>query len=349
MMHDFYSKHCNPPKKYGTREHEQFLATWTHNQRAKKNKGLNPELCERIEREFPWWSWDPLVDALERNITQMHAFYAAHGEPKKGGVRENEASLANWVGKLRGDKKKGLTPELSARIDREFYWWSWDLLSESLDETVQNLTKFYTVYGEPRRDGVRTSDEHFLSRWIGCRRQDKKNGRNIDLCDWLQKEFSWWTWDPIADEQETKIKQMHLFYAKYGLPKQHGIRANETSCASWMTKRRQDKKHGRNPELCARVEREFKWWNWNPRDTMTVTNLKHLLRERGLNVGGTKTTLIARLRQNDASLVLHEEEAEQADSSGSGELPAYEQPDEEANDTSASGKPEFYSIYLFEY
>ena len=355
QMHVFYAEH-GESKRGGVRENEDSLATWISTQRTNKKKGLNPELCARVEQEFPWWSWDPLADAIEQNITQMHAFYAAHGEPKKGGVRENEASLAIWIGTQR--RKKGLNPELCARVEREFPWWSWDPWADVLDRTITQMHVFYAAHGHPKHGGVR-ENEAFLSSWIGTQRTNKKKGLNPELCARVEREFPWWSWDPLTDSIEQNITRMHVFYAAHGHPKHGGVRENEAFLSSWINKRRTQKKKGLNPELCARVEREFSWWSWKGLTTrnktpdtnssddyfsMTSSALKDLLRERGLAVGGSKPTLIERLRQNDVSLVANEEEIGQ-DVSGSGEelIPL----DEEANDVSASGKNKFYLNYLF--
>jgi hypothetical protein len=124
QLQAFYAAH-GEPKKGGIRENEASLATWMTKLRSNKMKGLKPELCARVECEFPWWRWDPKADALDQTISQLQAFYAAHGEPKKGGVRENEASLANWIVKQRSNKMKGLNRHLSERVECQLPWLSW--------------------------------------------------------------------------------------------------------------------------------------------------------------------------------------------------------------------------------
>jgi hypothetical protein len=153
---------------------------------------------------------------------------------------------------------------------------------------------------------------------------------------------------------------MHVFYAAHGEPKNGGVRENEASLAKWISRQRNNKKKGLNPELCARVEREFPWWKWKVLPTrnktpdtnssddyfsMTSSALKDILRDRGLAVGGTKTKLIERLMQSDASLGVNEEEPEQADFTGSDELP--HKPDEDADNDLASGKTNIFLIIYF--
>jgi hypothetical protein len=41
------------------RENELALLNWIQARRQDKSKEINPELCAQVEREFPWWTWDP--------------------------------------------------------------------------------------------------------------------------------------------------------------------------------------------------------------------------------------------------------------------------------------------------
>jgi hypothetical protein len=199
----------------------------------------------------------------------MHTFYAEHGEPKKSGVRENEEYLAQRIVNLRQAKKKGVNPEVCARVQREFPWWSWDPLADALERTITQLHNFYAVHGEPKKDSVR-ENEHSLSIWIKNIRQNKKKGLNPELCARIEREFPWWSWDVFADAFERTIKLMHVFYAAHGVPKNCGVRENEASLATWISYQRKNKKKGKNPELCARIEQEFPWWKWTPRTDDSV-------------------------------------------------------------------------------
>ena len=342
MMHTFYAAY-GEPKQRGTRENENTLGIWVNNLRRRRP----PDLCARIEREFPWWSWDPSADALERSITEMHVFYAVHGEPKLKGIRENEASLATWINNIRQKKKKGLIPEVCARVEREFPWWSWDPFADALERTITQVHVFYAAHGEPKNGGVRENEDS-LATWIGTLRSTKKKGLNTELCLRIEREFPWWRWDPRTEIHDRNIKLLHVFYEAHGLPKQKGVRENEALLATWIDRQRLNKKKGLNLELCTRIEREFSWWKWTGRlkksadaveyDSMTISDLKAILRERGLAVGGAKPPLIERLLQNDAYLVAYKDEIGQ-DVSESGEVLI--QHNEEAVDVSASGMTKF--------
>ena len=359
MIHTFYAQHGDAPKRCGKREKENSLSAWIGTRRKDKKKGINLELCARIEVEFAWWSWDPTIDAIEKNIELMHSFYAAHGEPPKNyGIREHEKSLFSWINNRRQDKKLNRNSELCDRVVREFNWWSWDPCMDSHIQYIHQLHTFYAAHGKPQQRGLH-ENERTLALWIGTRRKDKRKGRNPELCTRIEDEFDWWCWNPLDDALERNINLMHAFYAAHGEPKNGGVRGNEKFLAKWVSHLRDDKKKGRNVDLCARMITEFHWWKWIARteessdaveyNSMTVPNLKDLLRSRGLAVGGSKPNLIERLRQNDAQLVAYEEETEQDGSSESDELPNLQTPsEEEADDVSVSGKIKFnHSIYFY--
>ena len=129
-------------------------------------------------------------DELETTIQALHAFYAKYGIPKKYGVRENEKSLAVWIGKIRQAKKKGENAEFCARCDHEFPWLSWDPFADGREKTIQDLHTFYAKYGKPNTRGVR-ENEHSLGLWIGRIRRDKKKGKKLELCARIESEFPW--------------------------------------------------------------------------------------------------------------------------------------------------------------
>ena len=126
---------------------EKELARWIANRRKDKKAKRNQELCERIEMEFPWWSWDPVAEKHESKIASLHEFYAKYGEPKIEGTRENEVALSIWIAKRRRDNKLSKKKELCDRIEKEFDWWSWDPVQEHHERTIKELHAFYAQYG----------------------------------------------------------------------------------------------------------------------------------------------------------------------------------------------------------
>jgi hypothetical protein len=103
-----------------------------------------------------------MSDAFERNILQLHAFYAKHGEPKHGGVRENEASLAIWMGNQRKNKKKGLNPELCARVEREFPWWRWTVWQRRHTSLASETGSVDILSEEPDVSTSKTEIKNYL-------------------------------------------------------------------------------------------------------------------------------------------------------------------------------------------
>jgi hypothetical protein len=221
QMHAFYDKYHEPPKQKGKRENEKELSRWVHTRRT--SKGKNDELDNRIVREFHWWSWDPLAEQFDKKINQMYAFYEKYREPpKQQGKRENEKELSRWM-QLRRVKKGG-NPEIDSRIVREFPWWSWDPLSERVEEKIKQMHAFYEKYHEPPKHCGKRENEKELAAWILNHRVRK----NPEIDDRIVREFPWWVWNPLAERFEENIKQMHAFYDKYHEPpKLDGKRENE--------------------------------------------------------------------------------------------------------------------------
>lgn len=272
MLHTFYAEH-GLPKKDGRREKERFLSAWISTRRREKKSGKNATFCDRIEREFHWWSWDPHSDRFNTNFQELHDFYALYGEPKQRGVNKNEHHLAMWINTRKMEKMKGLNLDVCARIDREFSWWKWDKKSDVTDKIIQRLHTFYKVHGVPKHDSA-CKNERALNSWIVRRRRDKRNDLNADLCSRIETEFDWWTWDPITEMHDNNFQLLHKFYAQFGEPKQNGLHLNEKVLAAWITSRRQDKKNGLSSDLCARVDREFAWWRWDPITEIHGTNIQ---------------------------------------------------------------------------
>ena len=135
----FYENHKDTPKHHGKRENEKTLASWiSHRRCAKKTDKLSLELEGMILKEFgSWWSWDAPGAAQEKSIKDLKAFYEQHKDtPKYSGKRENEKTLAKWIGLRRREKKTDkLSLELEGMIRKEFgSWWYWDAQEKSIKE-----------------------------------------------------------------------------------------------------------------------------------------------------------------------------------------------------------------------
>ena len=267
QLHEFHAMH-GVPRHGGKRENEKYLANWISRRSGDNRSGRNVALCNRLRREFPWIVWEIKVRRRpDVAIKMMHDFCQKYGDlPKQLGKRENEIYLAAWIRERRDDYKKGKNAALCETCEREFHGWIWDAsLKIDLDYWLPRIRQFYASYGEPPREGGKRPDEHELAKWIGNRRTDKKKGKNLDICERLQQEFLWWSWDSLLAIHQNAVKKLELFHSKYGVPKQDGIREDEAYLALWMVQRRKDKKKGLNSELCDQIEAKFLWWQWDPK------------------------------------------------------------------------------------
>ena len=108
----FYKEHGEPPKNAGTRPNEKILFKYISHRRGDKKTGdLSPELEEKIIKELPWLSWDPIFDSHLKIIEEIGEFYNIWGEkPKNGGKRDHESRLASWIATRRKNKKVNKLP-----------------------------------------------------------------------------------------------------------------------------------------------------------------------------------------------------------------------------------------------
>ena len=123
----FYDVHGEPKQK-GKRPNETILASWIVSRRQeKRKKKMSSERITRIEEEFKdWWSWQPLVDYVERMLSGCKDFFDKHGfSPKINGEHESEKELADWIGRIRQCYKNGENMALCKRIENLFPWWIW--------------------------------------------------------------------------------------------------------------------------------------------------------------------------------------------------------------------------------
>jgi Helicase associated domain/Helicase conserved C-terminal domain len=80
--------------------------------------GLRPEQVNRLEKEIPGWSWDPLADWFEQNLKETKEFVQQHGRLP----RRSENKPGRWLGHLR-EKKNKLGVERRSRLDQEIPGW----------------------------------------------------------------------------------------------------------------------------------------------------------------------------------------------------------------------------------
>jgi len=125
-LHVFYKDNGVKPRRTHLDKNVRELATWISNRCNDKKLGINKELCDHIETEFPWWKWNYRAGCHDDTIQLLKVFYSQYGVPNKRGTRRKEKYLGTWISLRRLDKQKGLNKELCDRIDREFPWWKWE-------------------------------------------------------------------------------------------------------------------------------------------------------------------------------------------------------------------------------
>ena len=276
----FHTKH-GVPRHRGTLPNEQYAASWIISRRQeKKNKKLAPERIARIEEEFAdWWSWNPLVDYVERMLLGCKDFFDKHGfSPKKNGEHEGEIELADWIGRIRERYKHGKNMALCNRIENLFPWWIWVVRDEMHEERIEQLHEFLKTFKEmPKFHGPR-KNEASLASWVNGRRDDKRENRNPELCKRMEDEFKdFWVWEPKDSKVEKWISELQQFDSIYHEgPKNGGDRENEDRLARWIDTLRQDVKNEKRLELWHRLQQMFKWWSIDPWGDYHRDNLKKL-------------------------------------------------------------------------
>ena len=267
-LKDFYAEH-GEPRREGKRDNESTIASWIGGFRQKKRLGLlDVETVRRIEYEFPWWSWNPFLEAFDAKLKLLKLFYDKHTEaPKRKGIHENEQPLSDWCHNVRERKRKGiLAQNLIDRINIDFPWFSWNPRDDEFHEKLGKLVIFYkTFQEEPLQRGSR-NNERLLGLWIQFIRKRKRAGLLSSIrFELIERQCPWFKWEPTIDVIENNFRMMHEFYSSFKeIPKKKGSRKNEAFLWKWLTHYRE---HYRKGKLCAeiidRINREFPWWVWS--------------------------------------------------------------------------------------
>ena len=249
-LQEFYTKYGEAPRNKGLRENEGLLYSWISSRRLNRTKDtIEEKLIEKIEKDLPWFSWNPLDEKYKEALNNLSKFYDKYKEePKSKGKREDklEHKLASWLISKRSDRKSGkLSQEIIKDIENIFPNFKWTPKEEERDNTIQQLKSFYSRYNEePKINGKRDDNEHYLASWMGQKRNlIKKDTINTSIHELIKENLPWFSLNPILDTHNKSISQLNDFYKKYKEPpKIKGLRENEHILASWMSTRRRDKK-----------------------------------------------------------------------------------------------------------
>ena len=238
-----------------------ILGSWIGSQRAAKRKGkLSPERVSRLEA-LTSWSWDPSLDAWERNFAALCEFRERNGRrPYFTDVAE-EKQLANWEARQRVVWKQGKLP--SERVGRleSLSDWSWDRFSEVWEQNFEDLVSFYDEnkrWPYQRAAGKEGVLAHWLNNQRTAWRKDLLSPERVERLASLPD----WTWDWLADTWEQNFAAFCEFHEKHGhwpRQKEAGVKVRE---GKWATVQRTAWKNGKlSPEHAARLE-ALPGWSW---------------------------------------------------------------------------------------
>lgn len=83
MILAFHAEYGEFPKLGGLRLNETSLARWVSARRREKREGHNPDVCAIIEKEIPFWVWDPTQEPVEYASDARAAFEIKRTEFQK--------------------------------------------------------------------------------------------------------------------------------------------------------------------------------------------------------------------------------------------------------------------------
>ena len=245
------------PKSVGEKDNgnEGILGAWIIARRQNKKNGSLPlEFEAKINKFCPWFTWETkeerLISKYKCMIAEIKEFFHTYGKPKAKGERPKESIYGEWIQTVKEAKKNNkLDSEIENLINSELPWFIWgNTNTKNTNKTVKELQLFYERHGEPKHKGEKENGlEHKLAVWITNRRVEKRKGKlDIDLENLIKQSFPWFIWEPYDDKFLTTLNELQTFYAEFGEPKFDGDRkfGKEKELASWMSKRRQDKKKG---------------------------------------------------------------------------------------------------------
>lgn len=114
---------------------------------------------------------------------------------------------------------------------------------------INELVQFYSIYGEyPLRNGTRGNESN-LAEWVKKRRQDKKLDKlDSTLEQVIIEKLPWLNFKSAYINKHIKtIEEIKKFYEIHNSkPIHQGSRTeNETRLATYIARRRQDKKQGK--------------------------------------------------------------------------------------------------------
>ena len=165
------------------------LGQWVMTQRANKGK-LSPERIARLDKLG--FIWDPLAEDWEINFAALERFKQREGHIRPAALyHENGLRLGSWV-RTQRSRKRYLSPERIARLDKLGF--SWRLVGHAGSNWETNfaaLERFKQREGHVCPVSTHKEDRLSLGRWVGSQRARKGNLSPERIARLDKLGFSW--------------------------------------------------------------------------------------------------------------------------------------------------------------
>jgi len=160
---------------------ELYLGKWVSRKRNQYTSGkLSIEQVKLIESKFPDWSWSPLKDDWERNISVLHEFISAHGHARVPvEFVMGEVKIGAWISNAKTKYKGGkLTNEQVIALEQSHPTWTWTLLDQQWEEFFSMLEEFKKAHGHCNVGSKgKTKEERALYEWVNTQRKRFKQDK----------------------------------------------------------------------------------------------------------------------------------------------------------------------------
>ena len=245
-------------------EHSSDIRMMQRSQRSSTKDPKNPSKHNNI---ILWADgWEKCVGALDllreadpefhKKVRIADCNYDRSGESARiDSVKKEEIEFAKW------DNMKCLTSEEKQLL------------------IIEQLYSFHEKYKETPTEYGNRENEKQLYLWINNRRQDKKKGRlSLKMEISINTRLPWFSWDIRLDRHIKMITELIIFYEKYKeLPKQRGIRDNESQLDCWIRERRISKNNNKLPLwLENEISIKLPWFSWDPYWDLFVENVQKI-------------------------------------------------------------------------
>ena len=180
------------PGKY--QDEEGYLGVWLSKLRGKKSE-LSETQRDLLEK-LPQWSWDPLEDEWEENLSELRRLALEKGNTRYGRDAKFQSgrSISSWIGIQRA-AKASLTEDQVARLEA-ITGWSWDPFADADARKKAELLKYVSEFGTSRVPGAYvTQDGYLLGSKVANIRSFYKMGKlNPDMEKFVTS-LPGWVWE----------------------------------------------------------------------------------------------------------------------------------------------------------